>query len=53
MTGASATKTVNLDITGRNKLTLIVTDGGDGTAYDHGDWANARATCTSSLGGTQ
>ena len=26
---------------------LVVTDGGDGIAYDHGDWADAKITCGS------
>ena len=27
------------------ELRLVVTDGGNGIAYDHGDWANARIEC--------
>ena len=34
------------DITGASKLTLRVTDGGDNKNYDHGDWADARLTCS-------
>ncbi|WP_373544705.1 NPCBM/NEW2 domain-containing protein [Chamaesiphon sp.] len=44
MTGATATKTVDVDVTGKQNLRLIVTDGGNGIASDHGDWANARLT---------
>jgi hypothetical protein len=42
MTGATATKTVDVDVTGKQNLRLVVTDGGNGIAFDHGDWANAR-----------
>jgi lysophospholipase L1-like esterase len=42
MGGNSATKQINLDVTGRTTLRLVVTDNADGNAYDHADWANAR-----------
>lgn len=42
MTNASATQTVNLDVTGVGLLKLVVTDGGDGNGSDHADWAGAR-----------
>ncbi len=42
MTGSSATKSVNLNITGVNSLKLVVTNGGDNINYDHADWADAR-----------
>lgn len=42
MTGASATKNVNVNLPGKQELRLIVRDNGDGNAKDHGDWANAR-----------
>ena len=45
MTGASATKSVDVDTTSKSALRLVVTDGGDGIDYDHGDWADARVTC--------
>ncbi|WTP20352.1 NPCBM/NEW2 domain-containing protein [Streptomyces sp. NBC_00203] len=35
------------DLTGGTKLRLVVTDGGDGIAYDHADWADARLACGS------
>jgi hypothetical protein len=44
MQGSSATKTVNVDVTGKQQLRLVVTDAGDGTSYDHADWAGARLT---------
>ena len=33
---------------GFNELALIVTDGGNGAAFDHADWANATVTCEGS-----
>lgn len=42
MTGSSATKAVNVDLRGGEKLKLVVTDAGDGLNYDHADWADAR-----------
>ncbi|MBC8108050.1 MAG: NPCBM/NEW2 domain-containing protein [Anaerolineae bacterium] len=42
MGGATATKSVTIDVTGKQELRLIVTDGGNGADSDHADWANAR-----------
>ena len=42
MTGATATKSINLDLTGKSELRLVVTNGGDNIDYDHADWADAR-----------
>jgi chitodextrinase len=42
MTGATATKTVDVDVSGKNELKLVITNAGDNINYDHGDWANAR-----------
>lgn len=42
MRRASAPVTVSVPVLGAQKLTLVVTDGGDGFAADHGDWAGAR-----------
>ncbi len=44
-TGVAAALPVSVDITGVTDLRLVVTDGGDGTAYDHADWADAMITC--------
>jgi NPCBM/NEW2 domain/Domain of unknown function (DUF4347) len=44
MTGGSNTKRIDLDVTGKQNLRLIVLDGGDNTWYDHADWANAQLT---------
>ena len=46
MNGFSATKIVNVDVSGKQTLRLVVTDAGDGNAYDHADWANARVSAT-------
>lgn len=45
MTGATATKSVDVNIAGKKELALILTDAGDGFGYDHADWADARVIC--------
>jgi alpha-galactosidase len=47
MTGASATRNINVNITGRTDLRLAVAGGVDTMNSDHADWANARVTCGS------
>ena len=42
MNGSTTTKSLDVDVTGKQNLRLIVTDGGNGNGYDHADWANAR-----------
>ena len=42
MTINTATKSITLDVSGKQVLTLVVTDGGDGNYGDHADWAGAR-----------
>jgi hypothetical protein len=42
MTGSSATKSVNLDVSGKTTMKLVITTGGDNNASDHGDWAGAK-----------
>jgi hypothetical protein len=42
MTGSSESQRVGIDITGKRQLRLVVTDAGDGNAFDHADWAGAR-----------
>ena len=44
MTASSPTKRVDVAVAGRSELRLVVTDGGDGIANDHGDSADARLT---------
>jgi hypothetical protein len=45
LTGASASPTVSVDVTGKTVLQLVVTNGGDNVNYDHADWADATLTC--------
>ena len=52
MTGATATKPVDVSVTGAAELRLVVTNGGNGNSYDHGDWASASLQCGSG-GGNQ
>lgn len=47
MTGNSETKSIDIDITGKNELKLIVKDGGDNINFDHADFANARLLSSS------
>jgi len=39
-------RTLTVDLTGVRRLTLRVTDGGDGTQNDHASWGDARIRCT-------
>jgi glucose/arabinose dehydrogenase len=50
MTGTTASQNVSVSVTGAAELALIVTDAGDGVAYDHADWADARVVCSSGGG---
>lgn len=47
LTYSSPVKTINLGIQGLTQLSLVVTDGGNGIAKDHADWANAKVICES------
>jgi uncharacterized repeat protein (TIGR03806 family) len=42
VTGLSPTGQIDVDVTGRQELRLIVTEGDDGHSGDHADWAAAR-----------
>ena len=42
MTGASATRTVSLNVTSRKQLKLVVLKGYDNPDFDHADWADAK-----------
>jgi alpha-galactosidase len=42
ITSSSPTRSIDVDVRGRTKLTLEVTDGGDGGINDEADWAAAR-----------
>jgi len=39
--GGQAARALSVDVTGRTEIRLVVTDGGDGSARDHADWADA------------
>ena len=41
LNGSAAHRSIDLDVSGVNRLTLGVTDAGDGNSYDHADWAGA------------
>ncbi len=42
MTGATATKSLAINVAGKSTLRLVVTTGGDNFNFDHSDWAGAR-----------
>ena len=50
LTGSSNGVPVSLSLHGIRELALIVTDGGNGPAFDHADWADLRLTCGGSEG---
>lgn len=52
MTGTSATQTINLNVSGKNQLKLVVTPQDGGNTNDHADWANARIVAGTSGGTT-
>ena len=46
--GSESAKSINVSVSGRKELKLVVTDGGDGASYDHADWASPTlGDCTS------
>jgi len=45
LTNADAPQPIDVDVTGKQYLTLTVDDGGDGNAHDHADWADAKVVC--------
>ncbi|MFC5402042.1 NPCBM/NEW2 domain-containing protein [Cohnella soli] len=44
MSSSTPSKSVDVDVSGKNELKLIVTDAGDGINSDHADWADAKLT---------
>lgn len=50
MTGSTTTKTVNIDVSGGQTLTLIVKDFDGIRDGDHADWADAGLSCDTSFG---
>ena len=47
--GGEPRQTIDLDVTGVNRLTLGVNDADDGNSYDHADWAGAKVIVSNSL----
>jgi hypothetical protein len=45
ITSAGGPAQLTADVTGAQELDLVLGDGGDGTAFDHGDWAMPELTC--------
>ncbi|MFG2504725.1 NPCBM/NEW2 domain-containing protein [Streptomyces rubiginosohelvolus] len=45
MTNADAARSLTADVSTAETVRLVVTDGGDGSAYDHADWADLKITC--------
>ena len=45
MTGSSATKQIDLTVSGKTELRMVVTDAGNGISYDHADWAIPKVYC--------
>ncbi|HEY3594694.1 MAG TPA: NPCBM/NEW2 domain-containing protein, partial [Polyangiaceae bacterium] len=45
MTGATPAQAVSVDVTGKRRLKLLATNGGDGTDNDYADWADAKLDC--------
>jgi NPCBM/NEW2 domain/Purple acid Phosphatase, N-terminal domain len=44
-TGSAGATSVSVSLAGVSVVRLVVTDGGDGNAYDHGDWGDAKLVC--------
>lgn len=45
LTGASEAEPVEVDLEGRSRLKLLVTNAGDGNSWDRAVWADARLRC--------
>jgi NPCBM/NEW2 domain/Right handed beta helix region len=43
--GPQTSVPIAADLDGVHQLSLVVTEAGDGNAFDHADWANARLAC--------
>ncbi len=52
MNGTQAGVPIQVSLTGRSQLRLVVNNGGDNLNYDHADWADARFVCGSGGGNT-
>ncbi|MFJ3788693.1 NPCBM/NEW2 domain-containing protein [Kitasatospora sp. NPDC090091] len=45
LTGKDPAKHLTADLTGAATVRLVATDAGDGTSWDHADWAGAKLAC--------
>ena len=45
LTGTSAARPLDVDVTGLQQLDLVLGDAGDSNANDHSDWADAKLIC--------
>ena len=50
--GGGVNPGINIDVTGKKELRLVVTDAGDGISYDHADWLNPQVDCGAKPSGT-
>jgi hypothetical protein len=46
LTGKDAPVNLDLDLTGKYRLTLLATNARDGSTGDRADWADAKITCS-------
>jgi hypothetical protein len=46
LTGKDAPVSLDLDLTGKYRLTLLATNARDGSTGDRADWADAKITCS-------
>ncbi len=46
LTGSSASVPLDVDVTGAQRVDLLIGDAGDGNGNDHSDWANAQLVCS-------
>jgi hypothetical protein len=44
--GPQAPVPIAADLRGAGRMSLVVTAGGDGNAFDHADWGDARLACS-------
>jgi glucose/arabinose dehydrogenase len=45
LTGSMASVPVDVDVSGRSTLRLLISNGGDNINFDHADWADAQLHC--------
>ena len=45
LTGRNSSRKLDVNLTGKQQLKLVVTDAGNGRSYDHADWAAPRLEC--------